>query len=82
MDLLTRPVTRETMAHFVNFDRTRPLAPFSVTVRKQFTGPVKSVSCLSPDRDQTLSLSFQEAGDHVTFTVPATKLYALVVIAQ
>jgi len=82
MELLTRPATRETLAHFVNFDRLNPLAPFPVTVRKQFTGPVKSVSCLSPERDETLSLTFQEAGDRVTFTVPATRLYAMVVIAQ
>jgi len=82
MELLTRPATRETLAHFVNFDRLNPLAPFPVTVRKQFTGPVKSVSCLSPERDETLSLTFQETGDRVTFTVPATKLYAMVVIAQ
>jgi hypothetical protein len=82
MDLLTRPATRETMVHFVNFNRTSPLTPFSATVRKQFSGPVKSVICLSPDRDQTLPLTFQETGDRVTFTVPDTKLYAMVVIAQ
>jgi hypothetical protein len=82
MDLLTRPATRETIIHLVNFDRTNSLAPFSVTVRKQFTGPVKSVNCLSPDRDQILPLKFQESDDRVTFTVPATKLYAMVVIAQ
>jgi hypothetical protein len=82
MDLLTRPATRETMAHFVNFNRSNPLAPFSVTVRKQFSGPVKSVSCFSPDQDQSLPLTFQETGERVTFTVPATKLYAMVVIAQ
>jgi hypothetical protein len=51
-------------------------------MRKQFTGPVKSVSCLSPERDETLSLTFKETGDRVTFTVLATKLYAMVVIAQ
>ena len=82
MDLLTRPAARETLVHFVNFDRKHLLTPFSVTVRKQFSGPVKSVACLSPDRDQTSPLTFQEANDHLTFTVPATKLYALVVIAQ
>jgi hypothetical protein len=46
-----------------------------VTVRKQFPGPGKSVSCLSPDRDETLSLAFQETGDRAAFTVPATQLY-------
>jgi hypothetical protein len=82
MDLLTRPESRETIVHLVNFDRKNPLAPFSVTVRKQFSGPVKSVNCLSPDRDQVLPLTFQEAGDKVTFTVPDTKLYVMVVVAQ
>jgi hypothetical protein len=82
MELLTRPDSRETLAHFVNFDRKTPLEPFKVTVRKQFNGPVKSVSCLSPEREETLSLPFQENGDRVTFTVPATKLYAMVVMVQ
>jgi hypothetical protein len=82
MDLLTRPASRETIIHFVNFDRMNPLAPFSVTVRKEFPGPVKSASCLSPDRDQTLPLTFREEDGHVTFTVPATKLYAMIVVAQ
>jgi hypothetical protein len=82
MDLLTRPTSRETIVHFVNFDRKNPLVSFSVTARKQFSGPVRSVSCLSPDRDQTLTLTFQEEKDRITFTVPTSKLYAMVVIAQ
>jgi hypothetical protein len=82
MDLLTRPASRETIVHLVNFDRTNSLTPFSVTVRKEFPGPVKSVSCLSPDRDQTLPLTFREEADHVTFTIPATKVYMMVVVAQ
>ncbi|HSY20274.1 MAG TPA: beta-galactosidase [Candidatus Acidoferrales bacterium] len=82
MDLLTRPASRETIVHLVNFDRHNPLAPVSVTVRKEFSGPVKSVSCLSPDRNQTLPLEFKEEADHVTFTIPATKIYAMAVIAQ
>jgi hypothetical protein len=82
MDLLTRPASHKTIVHFVNFDRANPLTPFSVTVRKEFPGPVKSVSCFSPDRDQTLPLTFEEEADHVTFTVPTTKLYVMVVVAQ
>jgi hypothetical protein len=82
MDLLTRPASRETLIHFVNFDRENPLAPFSVTARKEFPGPVKSVSCFSPERDQTLPLAFREEDGRVTFTVPATKLYAMIVVAQ
>ena len=82
MDLLTRPASRETIVHLVNFDRAHPLAPFVVTVRKQSSGPVKSVNCLSPDRDQPLPLTFQETGEHVTFTVPTTRVYAMIVIGQ
>jgi hypothetical protein len=82
MDLLTRPTSRETILHFVNFDRKNTLAPFSVTARKEFPGLVKSISCLSPDRDQTLPLTYREEDDCVTFTVPSTKLYAMIVIAQ
>ena len=82
MDLLTRPASRETLVHFVNFDRANPVPPFAVTVRRQFAGPVKSVSCLSPDRDDPLPLAFQENGDRVTFTAPALNRYALLVIAQ
>ena len=82
MDLLTRPASRETIVHFVNFERANPLAPFTVTVRKQFAGPVKAVNVLSPDRDVAQPLTFQETGDQVTFTVPTVKGYAMVVIAQ
>ena len=81
-DLLTRPASRETIVHFVNFDRHHPLAPFATTVRPQFSGPVKSVTCLSPDRDEAQPLKFAEKDHHVTFTVPVTKMYALIVIAQ
>jgi hypothetical protein len=82
MNLLTRPASRETLVHLVNFERASPLTPFSVTVRKQFPGPVKSVNCLSPDRDQPLPLNFSEAGQHVTFITPTIRRYAMIVIAQ
>jgi hypothetical protein len=82
MDLLTRPATRETLVHFVNFDHANPLAPFPAAVRKQFAGPVKSVICLSPDRDQPVPLTFQESGERVGFTIPSLSTYTMIVIAQ
>ncbi|HWB82506.1 MAG TPA: beta-galactosidase [Bryobacteraceae bacterium] len=82
MELLTRQQTRETIAHFINFDRAHPLTPFQTTVRPQFTGPVKSVTCFSPDQDDPAPLQFHESGGKVSFTVPATRLYSMVVIAQ
>jgi hypothetical protein len=82
MDLLTRPETRETIAHFVNFDRQHQIAPFRVTVTKQLPGAVKSVVYFSPDADDPMPLKFEEASGHVTFVVPATRLYSMIVISQ
>ncbi len=81
MELLNRPATRETIAHFINFDRQNKLAPFSVTLRRQFPGRVKSVTCFSPDADDPAPVSFQESGKSVTFIVPSTKLYSMIVVA-
>jgi hypothetical protein len=82
MDLLTRPASRQTLAHFINFDRHNKLASFQVTVRKQFSGPVKTVECLSPEWDDPSPVPFQESRDNVVFTVPSLRLYAMVVITQ
>ena len=82
MELLNRPRTRETIVHFINFDRQHPLVPFRVAVRKQFSGSVKSVTCFSPDADDPSAVSFQESNGQVTFTAPAMRLYSMIVIAQ
>jgi hypothetical protein len=82
MELLTRPKTRETIAHFVNFDRQHPVAPFRVTMRKQFAGRVKSVLCFSPERDEPVTLPYDESGETVVFTGPGMKLYSMVVLTQ
>ena len=80
-ELLTRPETRETLVHFVNFDRQHPLAPFKVTVRKQFPGNVKSVTIFSPDADDPMPLKFDATGDAVSFTAPPMRIYSMIVIA-
>jgi len=79
-ELLTRPETRETMVHFVNFDRKNRLSPFKVTVRKQFAGKVDSVTFLSPDLDDPSTIEFEETGDTVSFTVPSMRIYSMIVI--
>jgi hypothetical protein len=81
-ELLNRAASRETIAHFVNFDRQHPLSPFRVTVRKQFPGNVKSVLCFSPERDEPTRVGFQTSGETVEFTVPGMRLYAMLVIAH
>jgi hypothetical protein len=82
VEFYRRTETREAILHFVNFDRKVKPAPFSATVRKQFPGPVKSVQLFSPDANDPATLRFQESGDTVTFTVPATRLYSMLVIAS
>ena len=82
LELLNRRESRETMAHFVNFDSRNRTAPFAVALRKQYDGAVKSVLWVSPERDDAVQLTFQEAGNTVRFTAPAMKLYAMIVVAQ
>jgi hypothetical protein len=80
MELYTRAETRETIVHFLNFDRKTAALPFAATVKKQFPGPVKSVTCLSPDADDPAAIPFRESGGAVSFTVPSTRLYSMIVI--
>jgi hypothetical protein len=79
-ELLNRSATHETIVHFVNFDRQHRLSPFKASVRKQFAGKVVSVTCLSPDLNDPLPLKFNESGGQVSFTVPAMRIYSMVVI--
>ena len=80
-ELLTRPESHETIVHCVNFDREHPVSPFHASVRKQFGG-VKSVTLFSPDADDPMPLKFETSGDLINFTVPAMRLYSMIVITE
>jgi hypothetical protein len=80
-ELLTRASSHETIAHFVNFDRANSAAPFSVTMKKQLSTPVTAVLCYSPDTDDPIPLAFDASGDRVKFTVPQTRVYAMIVVS-
>ena len=82
MEIYTRAESRETIVHFVNFDKQSNPAPFAVRGKKQYPGAVKSVTCLAPDADDPAALQFQERDGAVEFTVPATRVYSMVAIAQ
>lgn len=82
MELLNRRQTRETIAHFINFNRNGKLKPFGVELKKQFPGKVKSVTRLAPDSDQPRSLRFEEASGHIRFTVPEMGVYSMIVVAH
>ncbi|MGA2230029.1 MAG: beta-galactosidase [Tepidisphaeraceae bacterium] len=81
MEMLVRAKTKETIVHFINFDKKTAPAPFGVDVKKQFPTPVKTVACYSAQTDEPVSLDFKESAGRVSFTVLATKVYAMVVIA-
>jgi hypothetical protein len=81
-ELVTLPATRETIAHVINFDSRHGLPPFRVSLRKQFEGSVKSVTCYSPDNDDPVAVKFEESGSQVRLEAPETRLYAMIVVAQ
>ena len=82
LEFLTKPKTRETLVHFVNFDRKSTARAFRVTMRKQFPGPVKSLQCFSPDHDDPAKIEFQETPEQVSFVAPEMRLYSMLVVAQ
>jgi len=81
MELVVRAKTRETIVHFVNFDRGKELEGFAVDVKSQFSSAVKSVAWYSADLDDPVKLDFHVSGERVKFMVPATKVYTMIVVA-
>ncbi|HWB32913.1 MAG TPA: beta-galactosidase [Acidobacteriaceae bacterium] len=84
MELQNRAESRETIAHFINFDRKARLAPFAVTLRRQFPGPTRSVTLFSPESSDPATLQFTESaapggGTQTHFTVPAMSTYSMIV---
>ena len=82
VELLNRPSSRETIVHFINFDRSTKVGPITATVRRQYPGAVKSVTCLSPDRDDPVKVEFQQTDERIAFTVPSIRVYSMVVISS
>ena len=80
MEMQKRAASQETIVHFINFEAKQQVAPFAVTLRKQYPGAVKSVMCYSPEHDDPAKLEFTEVGGLVKFTVPAMGAYAMVVV--
>jgi Beta-galactosidase len=82
MELLVRAKSRQTIAHFINFDARTPAAPFAVDIKNAIGAPVTRISCYTPDADDPADLPFQESGARVKFTVPATPVYCLIVMTS
>jgi hypothetical protein len=80
MEIQKRTETQEVIAHFINFEGKQRVGAFAVTVRKQYAGAVKSVTCFSPEKDEAVTLEFVEAGGVVKFTLPAMGVYSMVVV--
>lgn len=82
MELLTRAKTKETIVHFVNFAPGDSAASFAVSLRNQFSGSVRSVTCIMPEQDAPANLAFKEEDDSVRFIVPSAKAYAMIIVAH
>ncbi len=82
MEMVKRPETRETIVHFINFETGKSTGEFKATIRLQFVGKVKSVQRLTPDMDEPEQLKFEDKAEAVVITVPSTRIYSMIVIAQ
>ncbi len=82
MELYHREKSRESIVHFVNFDRQHRLAAFPVELKRIFPGRVKSVEFFSPEFDEPRSLEFSEERGRLKFRVPSMGLYSMVVVSQ
>jgi len=80
MEMVNRAKSRETIVHFVNFDRKNKLRPFGASLKKQFTSNVESVTYLSPEFDDPQPIEFKETSGRISFTVPATQVYGMIVV--
>jgi hypothetical protein len=82
VELLNRPSTRETMVHFINFERDEKAMPVQVSLKGQFSGGVKSVKAFSPEHEEPVTLEFKESNGRISFTVPTSGVYTMVVVAH
>jgi hypothetical protein len=82
MEVLNRQETRESILQFVNFDLKNPVLAIPVVLKAQFNSPVKSVVCYSPDSDAAIPVRFQQSDGRISFTVPATRVYSMIVLAH
>jgi hypothetical protein len=79
IEMLERSASRETIIHFVH---CAPVTQaFPVTARGG-AGKITGVQFFTPDRDEPEKLVFTEEHGRVRFTVPASRVYGMVVIAH
>ncbi len=81
-ELVTKGDTRETIVHFVNFEKGKRVEGFEVKVRKGFAGKVKGVQWFSVERDEGVGLEFREEGEFVRFEVAGLGVYGMAVVGQ
>ena len=77
--LHTPPTTKETLAHFINFDRATPTPECQVTLRKQFDSPVTGLQLLTPTQNDPIKIDFTETRTHLTCTLPPLLTYYMLI---
>ena len=78
-ELLTRPSTKQTLTHFINYDRNPPTPNFQVTQHKQFETPIKSLQLLTPTQNDPIKIDFTQTATHLTCTLPALETYYMLI---
>ncbi len=81
-ELLTRPSSKETLTHFINFDRNTPTDAFTITQRKQFNTPIKSLQLLTATQNDPVKIDFTQTDSHLTATLPPLQAYYLLVTSH
>jgi len=67
------------MVHLVNYREDGPAEQVAVKLRVPAGRTVSGVSLVSPEHDGQRSLTFEQRGDQVQFTVPAVNVYEIAV---
>ena len=79
MSFYVQPSGRR-LLHLVNYDEGHPVSNIEVVVQQPSEGRQVSVSLLSPESDNSQTISKEQRGREVRFTVPRLEVYGLVVI--
>lgn len=79
MSFYVQPTGRR-LLHLVNYDEDHPVSNIEVVIQQPSENRVASVNLVSPDVDNSQTLSKTQRGLELRFTVPRLEVYALVVV--
>jgi hypothetical protein len=78
-ELTEQPSRR--LVHLVNYRTDNPVKDVSVSLRLPSRRRVKTVTLVSPERQNDLEVSFQQQDDLVSFDVPQVTMYEITIVS-